>query len=180
MSITVVTATLPEREEFLHRAVTSVRVQTLRPQAHLIGTDYHRRGGATMKNDLCFAAESKWIALLDDDDYFYPDHLASLVEAAEANSADVAYSWCDVSGANPWLGYNQPFSAEALRQTSVVSHNALIRTDLFVELGGFKQVKGYDWLLWVAALQTGAKFTCVERPTWHYDLSETHPHESRP
>ncbi len=59
-----------------------------------------------MKNDLCFAAESKWIALLDDDDYFYPDHLASLVEAAEANGSDVAYSWCDVSGANPWLGYN--------------------------------------------------------------------------
>jgi glycosyltransferase involved in cell wall biosynthesis len=148
MSVTVVTATLPERTDFLHRAVTSVRQQTLRPQAHLIGYDYARRGGAAMKNDLCFAAESKWIALLDDDDYFYPDHLASLVEAAETNGADVAYSWCDVSGANPWLG--------------------------------FKQVKGYDWLLWVAALQTGAKFTCVERPTWHYDLSETHPHESRP
>ena len=180
MSVTVVTPTLPEREDFLLRSVASVRLQTLRPQAHLIGTDYARRGGAAMKNDLCFAAESKWIALLDDDDYFYPDHLASLVDAAEANGSDVAYSWADVGGANPWFGYNQPFSAQALRQTSVVSHNALIRTELFVELGGFKLVKGYDWLLWVDALAAGAKFTCVERPTWYYDLSETHAHESRP
>lgn len=180
MSVTVVTATLPERSEFLHRAVTSVRQQRLQPQAHLIGYDYARRGGAAVKNDLCFAVESKWIALLDDDDYFYPDHLASLVGAGETSKSDVAYSWCDVSGANPWLGYNQPFNADALRQTSVVSHNALIRTDLFVRIGGFKQVKGYDWLFWVAALDAGAKFTCVERKTWHYDLSESHPHESRP
>lgn len=180
MSVTVITATLPEREKLLERAIISVRRQILRPQAHLIGYDYARRGGAAMKNDLGFAAETKWLAILDDDDYFYPDHLASLVEAAEREQADVAYSWCDVSGANPWLGYNQSFSPDALRQSSVVSHNAIVRADLFVEVGGFKLVKGYDWLFWVAALQTGARFTCVERPTWHYDLSESHPHESRP
>lgn len=180
MSVSVITATLPERDDFLRRAVTSVRAQTLRPEAHLIGYDYARRGGAAMKTDLGFAVESTWIALLDDDDYLYPDHLASLVEAAEREHADVAYSWCDVSGQNPWLGYNQPFNPDLLKTTSIVSHNALIRTELFVELGGFKPVKGYDWLLWVAAQQVGARFTCVERPTWHYDLSESHPHESRP
>jgi glycosyltransferase involved in cell wall biosynthesis len=180
MSVTVITATLPERHQFLERAITSVRRQTLLPQAHLIGYDYARRGGAAVKNDLAYAAESKWVAILDDDDYFYPDHLAALVEAAETSGSDVAYSWCDVTGANPWLEYNQPFDAGRLRQLSIVSHNALVRTELFVELGGFKPVKGYDWLLWVAALNTGAKFTCVERKTWHYDLSETHQHESRP
>ncbi len=180
MSVSVITATLPDREKFLERAVTSVRRQTLRPDAHLIGVDYARRGGAAMKTDLGFAVESKWIAILDDDDYFYPDHLASLVEAAETSHCDVAYSWCDVSGENPWLGYNQPFNAELLKTTSIVSHNAIVRADLFVELGGFKPVKGYDWLFWVAAHQVGARFTCIERPTWHYDLSESHAHESRP
>jgi glycosyltransferase involved in cell wall biosynthesis len=180
MSVSVITATIPGREQFLRRAINSVANQTLKPQAHLIGVDYAKRGGAAMKTDLGFAAESKWIAILDDDDWLYPEHLAALVEAAETQHCDVAYSWCDVAGENPWLGYNQPFDPELLKTTSIVSHNAIVRTNLFVELGGFKQVKGYDWLFWVAAHQAGARFTCVERPTWLYDLSESHAHESRP
>lgn len=175
MSITVVTATLPEREELLLRAVTSVRRQTLRPQAHFIGYDYARRGGAAMKNDLCFAAETKWIALLDDDDYFYPDHLASLVEAAERDGSDIAYSYDD--GAEM---YRVGFEPSALRSGSIVSHNAIVRTALFKELGGFDLIKGYDWHFWVKALDHGAKFSLVQRATWFYDLSNEWQHESRP
>jgi glycosyltransferase involved in cell wall biosynthesis len=174
MSVTVITATLPEREELLQRAVTSVRLQTLLPQAHLIGTDYHRRGGAAMKNDLAFAAQTKWIALLDDDDYLYPNHLSSLVEAAERDGSDIAYSYDD--GARM---YRVGFEPSALRSGSIVSHNAIVRTALFKELGGFDLIKGYDWHFWVKALDHGARFTLVQEATWFYDLSNEWKHESR-
>jgi len=130
MSVTVVTATLPERETLLRRAVDSVREQILQPSAHLIGVDYARRGGAAMKNDLAFAAQTKWIALLDDDDYLYPNHLSSLVEAAERDGSDIAYSYDD--GARM---YRVGFEPSALRSGSIVSHNAIVRTALFKELG---------------------------------------------
>ena len=132
MSVTVVTATLPERETLLKRAVDSVRTQILQPSAHLIGVDYARRGGAAMKNDLALTVQTKWIALLDDDDYLYPNHLSSLVEAAERDGSDIAYSYDD--GARM---YRVGFEPSALRSGSIVSHNAIVRTALFKELGGF-------------------------------------------
>jgi len=175
MSVTVVTATLPERETLLKRAVGSVREQILQPSAHLIGVDYARRGGAAMKNDLAFAAQTKWIALLDDDDYLYPNHLSSLVEAAERDGSDIAYSYDD--GARM---YRVGFEPSALRSGSIVSHNAIVRTALFKELGGFDLIRGYDWRLWVKALDHGAKFSLVQEATWFYDLSNEWKHESRP
>src|SRR3546814_3360382 len=39
----------------------------------------------------------KWIAFLDDDDEFLPDHLRKLVEHAEATDADVVYPWFELN-----------------------------------------------------------------------------------
>lgn len=50
------------------------------------------RGLAAARNTGIKAACGKYLAYLDDDDLFYPNHLAALVEAAEATGMPVVYS----------------------------------------------------------------------------------------
>ena len=177
--VTVITATmLPERADVLAECLASVAAQTVKPAEHLVAVDYIRTGGARVYNSLAESVVTDWTAILPDDDIAYPEHLETLL--AHSGGAEVVYSYCDVTGDNPWLAYNQPFNADALRRTSVVSHVAMIRTDFLLDIGGWDEVKGYDWLLWVKALDRGARFVSVPVRTWRYRLETDWKHESRP
>lgn len=178
MSVTVITATMPGREHLLAEAMASVAAQTYRPLDHLIAVDYVQRGGARPKNLLAETVETDWIATLDDDDILYPQHLDLLIAASE--DADVVYSWCDVTGDDPWEQYNRSFDADLLRRLSIVSHNAMVRTELVAEVGGWDEARGYDWTFWHKCLDAGARFRCVPERTWLYRLDAGWRHESRP
>lgn len=175
--ITVITPTLPEREGLLREAIESVRRQTLQPSDHLVGIDYQRRGGARVKNLLASAVATDWLQLLDDDDVLFTEHLEKLAAAREG--ADVVYSWCQSEG-DAFDLYNRPFDPELLRRSSIVSHNALVRTELVLDLGGWEEEQGYDWKFWIRALDAGARFVAIPEQTWRYRLNPEWQHESRP
>lgn len=177
-AVTVITATMPGRERLLAEAMASVAAQTIKPTEHLIAIDYVQRGGARVYNLLADAVITPWLAVLNDDDVLYPQHLDALLAAGD--EADVVYSWCDVTGPDPWMTYNQPFDPNVLRRTSSVSHNSLIRTDFLMRIGGWDEGKGWDWRLWVKALDAGARFAYVPERTWLYRLDVDWQHESRP
>lgn len=178
--ITVITASLPERADLLRDAMASVRAQTLQPADHLVGIDYQRTGGARVRNALVAATTTPWVQILDDDDLLMPEHLAALAAKADATGADIVYSYCSVEGDDAFNLYNRPYDRETLRNLSIVSHNALVRTELLLDLGGWLEEPGYDWKLWNRAADAGAKFACLEERTWHYRLNPTWRHESRP
>jgi len=178
--ITVITASLPERADLLRDAIASVRAQTHLPADHLIGIDYQRIGGARVRNALVAATTTPWVQILDDDDLLMPEHLAALAAKADATGADIVYSYCSVEGDDTFNLYNRPYDRETLRNLSIVSHNALVRTELLLDLGGWLEEPGYDWKLWNRAADAGAKFACLEERTWHYRLNPTWRHESRP
>lgn len=176
--VTVVTASLPERAAMLAEAVASVASQTRPVVAHLVGVDHARRGGATMKNALASAVTTKWTMVLDDDDLLMPEHVATLL--ASAGNHDVVYSAPIVEGDPQFTLYDEPFSVEMLRRASIVSHTALVRTELLLDLGGWPIARGYDWLLWRAAADAGASFVKTDGRTWVYRLTPEWAHESRP
>ncbi len=169
MDVTVITPTVPERAELLAEAARSVTAQALAPRDHLIGVDLHRRGPAEIRNRLTRAADTDWVAFLDDDDLLDPNHLEVL--AAHTDDADVVYPWCrlDPPDAIGDQFYNNHFDRDALRDRGIFPVTVLARRDALLAAGGFRPTDRYeDWGLWNRMADRDARFRCVPEPTWTY------------
>jgi len=169
VKVSAITAALPSRLPKLAEACASVRSQTHPADEHLIGIDYARRGTARVVTQLALSARNEWVATLEDDDIWYPNHLAELTKAAAVGEPDILYPWCDVEGRD-WVP-NSHFDPDRLRRENYIPSTMLIRRRLIADLGGWRDGtqngwEDYDFLL--RALAAGARFRCVPVITWRY------------
>ena len=183
--ITILTATLGRRPEMLAEAVASVRAQTFTNWEHVIIDDgsysvpeiegarvlrVSHRGLGPARNAGLAVASGEAIALLDDDDLWYPDHLATVWAAMRDTGADVVYADCDETGRRD--GHHievKPFDGDLLaRENFICVPAALVRADPLRDAGGFPAGSLEDWGLWRAMHARGARFHFVERKTVAY------------
>ena len=174
--VSVITATIPDRNDLLLQALNCVEAQTYPAAEHYVGIDIRREGGAAIKNGLIDMVETEWVQILDDDDILMPHHIGRLMREA-ADDVDVIYSYAQGENYSGW--YNVPFNPDELFKNNNISHNAIVRKSLFDRIGKFGPEYGYDWTFWCRAVAAGAKFVCVPEITWEYRLSENWLHESR-
>lgn len=184
-AITVLTATLGRRPEMLAEAVESVRSQMFRDWEHIIVDDgsglvpdidgvrvlhVSHRGLGPARNAGLEVARGRAIALLDDDDVWYPHHLATVWAAMESSGADVAYADCDEVGRRDGFSIAVgPFDAERLaRENFLCVPATLVRADALRSVGGFPEGELEDWHLWKAMHAAGARFEFVPRRTVAY------------
>lgn len=173
--VSVITATIPDRNDLLLQALDCVEAQTYPAAEHYVGIDIRREGGAAIKNGLIDMVETEWVQILDDDDILMPHHIERLMQEA-ADDVDVIYSYAKGENYSGW--YNVPFNPDELFKNNNISHNALVRKSLFDRIGKFGPEYGYDWTFWCRAVAAGAKFVCVPEITWEYRLSQNWLHES--
>lgn len=172
--ITVCVTSIPPRARLLARALASVALQDMQPDAITVEFDFTRTGAAATKNRALARVDTHWVTFLDDDDTMLPNHLVTLFQAQAQSGADVVYSTPFV----PQLGgpptgpehrYGLPFDADILRQRSYIHTSALARTELMREAGGFQRPAGSqydDWGCWLAMLDAGASFCHVDAQTF--------------
>jgi glycosyltransferase involved in cell wall biosynthesis len=181
--ITVVITTIPTRAERLRKAIRSVTKQTLLPKDLIIQEDTHKVGAPANRDAGLAQVETEWVAFLDDDDYFYPDHLETLYTAATENEADIVYSWFDVEGGTDPFPHNfgKPWDPENPIQTTVTT---LCKTEVVRKSGGFSSLDGFteeeleeyaqgatageDFRMVLRANAQGAKIVHVPKKTWAY------------
>lgn len=181
--LTVVITTIPPRKDRLAVAMASVWNQTLRAGRRIIQTDYEKLGAPGNRDIGIAQVETKWVALLDDDDYFYPDHLEVLYTAAIESDADIVYSWFDVQGGtDPFpQNFGKPWDPENPVQTTVT---ILAKTEVIRKAGGYSNTSsltveelesfaqgntvGEDFRLITEANRQGAKIVHVPKKTWAY------------
>lgn len=111
------------------------------------------RGRAAAANAGVSAAHGAWVAFLDDDDLYLPQHLGAVLEAARVAGAQVAYAGCRLErpGQPPEI-LALPFDREALRLANFVPTCAvLIGRAALDEAGGFDESLAFleDWELWL-------------------------------
>jgi glycosyltransferase involved in cell wall biosynthesis len=173
MKIAVVTPTLPGRESLLNECRESVKNQVVSvPVFHAVGVDYNKEGSALTRNKIVkgLPSEYDWIAFLDDDDLFLPEHLQTLLN--EAGDADVIYPSLQTVGFT-WANYFvRDFDPDRLRRENFIPVTVLMRRSLFDRVGGFKNCWVEDHDLWVRCLDAGARFKFVPKATWQYRQPE--------
>jgi glycosyltransferase involved in cell wall biosynthesis len=174
--VTALVPSIPPRTHtYLHRALDSVLQQDRPVDAISVSIDHHHLGSAKNRSRALSGVGTEWVALLDDDDEWHPDHVRLLMEHAEETGADLVYPWFTVpEGWDPWPEREgQPFDEALLRTMNYIPITVLVRTELLWDAGGFT-VKDLtntdslcdDWGTWEKLLASGAKFSHLNRRTW--------------
>lgn len=167
--VTVITASKGDRKQMLAEAMATVVAQTVRV-AHLVGVDAGS-GVAEVRNRLVAAADTEWVAFLDDDDLLDSHHVQTLLYESRVG-ADVVIPYCRFDGPPLPAGYyNRPYDREALRRHGIFPITVLARRQVVLDVGGFATAGWDDWKLWNAMAEAGACFVTVPRVTWTYRTS---------
>ena len=158
----------------LNRALQSVNEQTVKPYEHLVSVDHWGWGnGAVARNRLAAAAETEWLAFLDDDDAWRPQHLSSMLNAGE--SADLVCSLIEWTGeGNAAIHDCDPSKLHTSNWFNPSA--ALVRRHVFLDVGGFPAPAPPmwdDWACWIRLVDAGARYACTHDPeaaaiyNWH-------------
>lgn len=184
MDVTVITVSMPSRARLLREAVASVSGQTLPPATHLVRVaepvgEPNPCQLAIEVNRLLEQVATEWVAAIEDDDIWYPDHLAAV--AAETETADVVYTFGHGAAHVNMNGWAPETVTAQIRNANVIPYCAAIRTELLTEVGGwggpfdwdrrvFTQTGAWapDWDLWIRVTERHPRIRCVPRVTWEY------------
>jgi len=145
--ITAAIACHPARMEsgMLTRAFTSVAAQTLQPAAVVVVNDLERRGAGTSRRLLLDMVDTEWLAWLDSDDEWKPEHLERLHQVAADTGAVFVYSWFEARS-DPLGHFGKPFNPCQPHHTTITH---LVRTDIAREVGFYDNDEGpyanEDW-----------------------------------
>jgi glycosyltransferase involved in cell wall biosynthesis len=173
----------------MRRALRSVVNQAMPVAAMSIVNDLRGEGAGPTRDRALAGAQTKWVAFLDSDDEWHPDHVLALVTHARDTGADVIYSACrvihtqlgEIPSSHPaweeWGRPGQPFDADLLRKRSYLPVTSLVRTEL-AQKTSFVPPDGShydDWGFYLGLLDLGATFIHVPRVTWTWHHG---PHNS--
>lgn len=172
--ITVVTPTIPLRDVLLTRALRSVARQTLPAAAMSVAADLDGQGAAATRQRALDAVQTPWVAFLDDDDVFMPQHLERLYRHAMETGADMVYSWFQMmGGVDPFPPghYLNEFDPANPIETTITT---LCRTDLAKQVGfkpldrGHDTNSGEDYGFVLGLVAAGANIKHLVERTWIY------------
>lgn len=193
--VTVLVPTIPGREDYLQRALASIKTQQIQPGAVEIVCDEERHGAWWARNQGLKKITSEWVAFLDDDDELLAAHLKVLLRAANKTGADLIFTYAEFVGRpDPlavWVAgrlipepIHVPWSSECelslRRQGNFIPVTYLVRTALVRQVGGFPQPYTFDapnsrdcedYGLLLRLLDAGARFHHVTGVrTWRYHV----------
>lgn len=141
-----------------------------------------RRGPGAARDLGIRASRSDLLALLDADDVWLPDHLATLVRTWAGNpdhlTCAFALWWVPETSIRRGSPEPLPPPPEQLRrmlQSNFASGSSLFARTLYQKAGGFRGEFGIgeDWDLWIRMLRAGGVVVRADHPTFCYRLATT-------
>lgn len=179
-TVAAVIPTIPPRREQLARAVCSVMAQRRPVDEILVAVDTEKQGAGPTRTRAMLRAETEWIAFLDDDDEWYPEHIEVLLATADETAADVVYPWYDVIGGQdplamfegvPWDDENPHLFPVSYLVRTELAHLCHFPAPPEAVLGPHGQPEnpnwtGDDWPFIIQLLREKPKVVHVNQRTW--------------
>lgn len=166
----------------LARALESVMKQTRQPDAIIVGNDLARAGVAHNRQAILDRVDTEWLAWLDSDDEWFPQHLQRCMEVAEATGSVFVNPGQEEGGGGPGH-FGIPFDPAAPYHTTITF---LVRTDLAKRVGfgagmehqgDAQRYANEDWLhllgLCKIMVDEGLRGTHLAERTWRYNFDGT-------
>lgn len=164
----------------LARAVQSVLAQTRQPEAIIIGNDVEHRGAAWNRQQVLDRVGTEWMAWLDSDDEWLPQHLEKTWAVAQSiHNAMFVFPWM-TDEFDPLGHFGLPFNPATPHHTTITF---LVRTELaqrvgfaadFLTVTPERKHGGEDWLhilgLCKIATQEGLQMVHLAERTWRYNF----------
>jgi len=141
-----------------------------------------RNGGVSRaRNAGARETRGSFIVFLDADDILEPTYVERCLAALRAAPSSVAYAYTQMQhfGAENSLFASQPFDPEKLLRGNFVNASALMRREVFEEVGGYNprfSLGHEDYELWAHMLARGYTGVFVPEPLLRY---RRHPGPSR-
>ena len=128
----------------------------------------HGAGGAAPRNYGIALAAGRWIAYLDDDNEWLPNHVSSVYEAIRTSPvANVTFGFSSMSVEGKDLEFRRPEKGGI--DTSCVIHHK----DLVTKYGWWKdrsETYAHDWELFNRWVSGNEKWVCTGKPTLLYNM----------
>lgn len=132
------------RNGLLERALRSVLAQTHQPAAIVVVNDQEAHGAGWTRRTILAQVRTEWIAWLDSDDEWMPEHLEKVHRTAVETDAVFVYPWFE--GNDPLGHFGIPFNPCTPHHTTMTH---LVRTELALRVGFEDNAKGpyanEDW-----------------------------------
>ena len=131
----------------------------------------HNDSGAWSRNAMIHYGKSEWIAYLDDDDEWLPQHLSTIAKLIE-NNPDV--NMVRVAGQSFMMKHRHPRSSQLVRKMGPINSTDFLTVgmahsrDLFKHTTGWQPVDNHDHLLWREMLAAGGKAVESDAVTFHF------------
>ena len=176
MDVTVLVPTHPGRDDVCKRAMASVLAQSFPCRLH-VEFDPGCTGAAETRNRALEKVTTDWVAFLDSDDEFKPNHIRACARHAVLTGADIVFPGYDTVGEDPVNCFGFPFDATLLRKRNYIPVTTLCRTEMVRAAGGFQPhpdehgAPCEDWGLWLALVDLGAKFSHLPQRTWTWHVN---------
>lgn len=187
-TITVITPCHPQRampSGTLHRAINSVRGQLLPPESMIVEMDLCGAGAAVTRDRALRRVTTDWVAPLDSDDWFKPNHLSALLTHARETGADFVYSWYelvsehpdgtakfwgDVDPVMPPTHFANDFDPSSPVETTIT---VLMRTELALQVGYAalnrgEANSGEDYGMVLGMVRMGGTVSHLKQRTWFW------------
>lgn len=172
VDLTVLTCNIPGRDEYLVRNMASVREQSVKVKSHIVIADDGSLGTVAKYNQAFMAVQTEWVSILDDDNYWFADHVATI--APYFDQADVIYTW-DAGNTRP----RQQLSGKSPEElawffdgNNTLDQSCAIRSSFFEQADGFHPSylmgRAMDQDLWRRIAELGGRFLAIPKETWFY------------
>lgn len=171
-TVGVALPSIPPRTQMLRRAVGSVRGQTYPVDQISISTDNRREGAAANRQRALSGVMTEWVAFLDDDDVFLPQHVEHLVRFAQDTGADYVFPWFEVvGGTDPFpQHFGKVYDMANPTHTTIVT---MVKTELAKEVGFVNPPggdggggSGEDWDFTLRCIEAGATIMHLPEKSW--------------